>query len=1487
MITVDENGNLVGGDGDDALVNRDGHPVVNGRGGDDTISGGNGEEILFGGDGNDVLHAGGGDDTLSGGDGANFLNGGEGDDLISYLDDAVIIDLSLGRAVAKASDPDAIAQKFSINSNHVDLASGDVISFTLAGYELTITLNEWNAKNWRWPGEVLQAIDAHPVLSQLFETSGVGGSSYQNYITAKFDFANVDFSLAINSVEQTSYVNRTVDSTGSGAADRLTSIEHAIGSTGDDILVGNWLDNALFGSDGNDIINGGAGNDTLSGGSGVNFLDGGAGDNFANYGNHESGVVVNLQFGAALEKLVDTTATTQQFMLTANGTSRGIGTQIIVTIAGYSVAVTLGHDNISDTVFIPQLLTKIAEHPILNQLFDTNINSSGQHLITAKYAFSDVDYVMEVRHSNGSVDIQNASTSGSLQRVSTGTGSVDTLINVDNTLGSKYSDNITGNSSTNTLLGNDGDDTVRGGGGDDILSGGSGVNFLDGGAGDDLVLYKSDGAVIDLSLGRAVAKASDPDAIAQKFSINSNHVDLASGDVISFTLAGYELTITLNEWNAKNWRWPGEVLQAIDAHPVLSQLFETSGVGGSSYQNYITAKFDFANVDFSLAINSVEQTSYVNRTVDSTGSGAVDHLTSIEHAIGSMGDDILIGNWLDNTLFGSDGNDIINGGAGNDILFGGDGVDQIFGGAGNDNIYSGQSTDNYLSGGAGNDNIIIDSENFRSSSAGLEVFGGEDHDSLIFDIAAEVLLDESKILNADGVRVGTVSGIEDVMGSEFSDVITGDSGSNVINGGLGGSDTISGGGGDDILIAVGQDSSFFGGSGADSIFTNAQNSSIDGGAGVDTVFFNDVDHGRVGFLRVDLRPEFSSLGINGGPSNAALGGTTITNVENLIGGREANEFLGNDQSNILNGGEGGTNRLFGFGGDDTLISSDGNNTIEGGDGNDTIIIGGNNNNGANTLSGGAGNDTFLISNTGDDFIFGDDGYDTVVLLGDITDYSRVDTATSIIFTHDELGTKTFKGIDEFQFTSSGISTMDVGSNGIAQVDYSVLGQALNDDDLIIIYNVPADVTITTTGAVRGAVSSNGTYSYTIAASEAGNVTFNASGYTSLEGIGAIPGVDLPDFSLVTETRADVLTEVITTTAAGSTTNDTVVHDGINYDGEIGKEVDIFAVYGVDQDSVELAASAIIEANGNVTINSDGLSIDGTVMAGLSASATSAIDLGGFATLRSEVATGADVSASGTLTFDKHGFVVEADAGAGAQFVTTTAVESEYIDFEVIGDISATAAASFSTRATNEGIKFQQGASAYAGFGDTFSLSDGDGVDGVDVEVGISSSIRATAAVDTTYDFNYSADNIGGTIGGAAFASAGNKTVFSGEIGDDTGIFTLSASIGGGVGPGVGVGGSVTAQLKDGVLTLGFTEAADLLLAGFSLGGSITFDFNALDDVFNGVIGDFFEEDVAGFFTELGDAYVYIGDEITDFFEEDFVDFFEEDVADFFEDLFNI
>lgn len=70
-----------------------------------------------------------------------------------------------------------------------------------------------------------------------------------------------------------------------------------------------------------------------------------------------------------------------------------------------------------------------------------------------------------------------------------GFGDTDTLIDIENVIGSGFADDITGDGGANSLSGGDGNDTIAGGAGNDFINGGARADSLTGGAGNDTFLY--------------------------------------------------------------------------------------------------------------------------------------------------------------------------------------------------------------------------------------------------------------------------------------------------------------------------------------------------------------------------------------------------------------------------------------------------------------------------------------------------------------------------------------------------------------------------------------------------------------------------------------------------------------------------------------------------------------------------------------------------------------------------------------------------------------------------------------------------------------------------------------------------------------------------------------------------------------------------------------------------------------------------------------
>jgi CSLREA domain-containing protein len=159
---------------------------------------------------------------------------------------------------------------------------------------------------------------------------------------------------------------------------------------------------------------------------------------------------------------------------------------------------------------------------------------------------------------------------------------------------------------------------------------------------------------------------------------------------------------------------------------------------------------------------------------------------------GTIKDDHFTGGLGFDALSGADGNDILSGYAGKDRLYGGDGRDRLDGDSGNDMIGGGRAGDRIF--GAEGDDIIR---------------GGRGHDFMDGGTGADTLsYSSARASVAINLRHGTASGsfatgdqfinIENLRGSAFADVLTGNDGDNLIEGGAG-ADVLDGKLGDDTL----------------------------------------------------------------------------------------------------------------------------------------------------------------------------------------------------------------------------------------------------------------------------------------------------------------------------------------------------------------------------------------------------------------------------------------------------------------------------------------------------------------------------------------------------------------------------------------------------------------------------------------------------------------------------------------------------------------
>ena len=271
-------------------------------------------------------------------------------------------------------------------------------------------------------------------------------------------------------------------------------------------------------------------------------------------------------------------------------------------------------------------------------------------------------------------------------------------------------------------------------------------------------------------------------------------------------------------------------------------------------------------------------------------------LASIEDAVGSMFGDSITGSGVGNTL---------DGGAGNDVLFGLAGNDTLIGGAGDDTL-DGGNNDDVLIGGAGMDAIKggngVDTVSYADASIGMNI--RLDVPLFSADPNSPILTGAAKQITADGlVNEDTLLGIENVVGSDFNDVIKSNDALN----------TIQGGDGDDVLLS----------------WIDGQRDVMNGGEGSDTIDYSGFSQSNGLII---------NLGQGGANGSAFFGVTspggvtaitfedTLISIENATGTYRGDNINGNSAANVLDGRD-GNDFLFGGGGGDTLTGGSGNDTF--------------------------------------------------------------------------------------------------------------------------------------------------------------------------------------------------------------------------------------------------------------------------------------------------------------------------------------------------------------------------------------------------------------------------------------------------------------------------------------------------------------------------------------------------------------------------------
>ncbi|MDO9233516.1 MAG: hypothetical protein Q8N02_00535 [Methylotenera sp.] len=985
--------NLLGSGFDDTLTGDANNNTLTGGAGNDILSGGAGIDSLFGGEGNDTL--------IDDGVGAAVLDAGVGDDIIRLTNFDGTVDSILGGA--------------GIDTLVIDRAGTTDITFNMG---VSIDQSGGNLQNGFGGGTVVgnfSGIENVTVTGTnrlyVYANNGnntiTGGAQLTDAVDYRNATAGVNVNLATGIV------------TGGSGNDTLVSIEYIYGgSTWNDVLIGNDSNNWIRGYYGSDYIDGGAGIDTWyldwSGQSATASL-------LTTAQNAAMGIVMTAEgAGNTILNMESIFASSGDFLY-GNALANDLyGRGMLEGFAG------------ADNIRAQNSTTSYASYANAG-----NAYLAGQGITTA--SGQGVTATLTTSFSVGPAVFNSGDAAG------------DTYVNINNLLGSAFDDVLIGNNAINIL---------NGGAGNDVLEGLGGADAFTGGSGNDTVSYAHSIAGVTADLSGTFAGTNDASG-DQFFGIenltgsnfddslygdgNDNILDGGLGtnllnggggfDTASYLSATGAVTITLTGGGAGNITGAGRTDTLVSIERVIGSSFADT-INGSAGDDWIDGGLGADTINAGGGNDTISFASATGgRTVvlnTSSSDGKV--LSNFENLYGSAFGDVLTGDGNNNVIEGGLGNDVLDGAGGVDTVSYslaasavsvnisgasvlGVAVNASTGGADNDTLsnfenITGSAFNDVLIGDAGN-NVINsgDGDDLLIGGAGADtLIGGNGTDTVSY---VNALSGISVTINGVGTlgdaNGDVLTGIENLIGSAFDDVITGDGGNNVIDGGLG-IDIIDGGAGIDTITYLTAASAVTvnlgnagvnatGGAGNDTL-TNFENiigsnfndtltgdgsaNTIEGGlgddvlngaGGVDTVSYENAS----GSVSVNI----SGLVVSGVAANAsagAAGNDGLSNFENITGSAFNDILIGDANSNVINGGAG----------DDILIGGAGADTLIGGAGNDTAsyinaasavraTLGG----AALTHLGDALGDTFsgienLTGSNFNDILYGDSGNNMLI-----------------------------------------------------------------------------------------------------------------------------------------------------------------------------------------------------------------------------------------------------------------------------------------------------------------------------------------------------------------------------------------------------------------------------------------------------------------------------------------------------------------------------
>lgn len=982
-----EGGNdfIAGLEGADGLAGDAGRDTIYGGIGDDTIFGDDGNDQLYGEQGNDILVGGGGNDTAHFGASRNdvsIVRFGAGDayvigktgarevDRISSVDVLQFVD----RAVALTSV--AMFDGLGYIASYADTAAayrGEVIAGNALGIA-AVHYAQWG----HLAGRVISFDGAAYVASHADLRAAAAGLSgqalrdwgaYQYIVNGYGQGRTTTFNAA-------GYVATYADLTAAAAAAGLTgqaltdwAAYHyinvgaaegrspgMIGGAGADVLIATNLAVRSNGDSGNDTITGGTANDTLQGGAGDDFVQGGGGN--------------DLLYGAD----------GQDELRGGSGADRITGDAGADTLRGED-----GDDALDGGAGVDLLYAGAGN--------DSLVGGDGQDALAGEagddqIAGGDGDDSLDGGDGNDALnggEGHDHLAGGDGNDVLTGWTGNDTL---EGGLGNNM---LSGEAGDDSLVGLGGNDALDGGADNDVISAGSGDDLAWGGVGNDQIAGE-DGNDNLLGEGGADSLEGGLGSDTLSGGLDDDWLAGGEGDDRSYGDGGNDTLLEAAGNDTAVGGGGNDSITGGDGHDLISGDDGNDLISGDAGNDTAHGGAGDDQIAAGIGTDELYGGEGSDTLLGEAGDDMLLGGAGADSLAGDDGDDVLLGEEGDDRLIGGAGTDALYGGAGNDTLSGGTGIDFIDGGDGIDVLsyaasasavtidlgtglvpsedtddvvlnvealegsqfsdsltasaaathFNGLEGDDTLFGGAGSDTLRgDDGADMLSGGDGDDILiGGAGNDSIAGGGGRDVLSYAGNAVSvmvnlANGTFVGgdatgdVVSGIEDLVASQFADQI------------VGGEDAIwvSGQAGDDIIS---------GGSGADSILGDAGDDTLDGAGGADSISGGDGND----VLSFASNTNGVALDLAAGMAfGAEADGDSISEIET---------FWLTDFADTVTGGasafsvqaKGGNDAIDGSAGDDTLSGGAGADTLYGGDGND-IVLGGV---GADVLGGGGGND---------------------------------------------------------------------------------------------------------------------------------------------------------------------------------------------------------------------------------------------------------------------------------------------------------------------------------------------------------------------------------------------------------------------------------------------------------------------------------------------------------------------------------------------------